>query len=182
MKSKLNVFWIQSMFSMRRKGEKVVMHIQVCTVRIDLSWRQGHASSSEQFMMDLPKIGESWGLCMAGFERMGWCNIYKHRIRGKMTQIDGWQRFVLPHTQTTTVNDIRCPWTCISVLGSLSIQLSISGHRAWLYATVGVTSAYSHNVCILFSAHTLHNDSVCSTDASQREQRVSHSNSPIYGW
>lgn len=35
--------------------------------------------------------------------------------------------------------------------------------------------------CLLFSADTLHNDSVCSTDASQREQRVSDSNSCIYG-
>lgn len=32
-----------------------------------------------------------------------------------------------------------------------------------------MTSAYSHNVCLLFSADALHNDSVCSTDASQRE-------------
>lgn len=32
-----------------------------------------------------------------------------------------------------------------------------------------MTSTYSHNVCLLFSADTLHNDSVCSTDASQRE-------------
>lgn len=45
----------------------------------------------------------------------------------------------------------------------------------------GVTSVYSHNACLLFSADTSNNDSVCSTDASQREQRVSDSNNCIRG-
>ena len=42
-------------------------------------------------------------------------------------------------------------------------------HRAQLYNAVGVTSLYSHNVCFLFSADTLHNGSVCSTDASVQD-------------
>lgn len=96
---------------------------------------------------------------------------------GWATQIDGWQRFVLPRAQTATIADIRCPRACISAAGSVSIQLSISVHRAQLYNAVGVTSLYSHNVCFLFSADTLHNGSVCSTDATQRERCVSDSSS-----
>lgn len=135
--------------------------------------------SSEQCITDLPWISETWGLWMAGFKRTGWCNVYIHRIRGRATWIDGWQRFVLLRTQIG-VTGSRCPRACISVADSVSIQLSISGHLARLYATA-VTSVYSHNVCLLLSDDVLHNDSICSTDASQREQRVSDSKSCIYG-
>lgn len=147
-------------FSRTTKGEKVI-HIQVCTVRRHFSEDKVMPLFSEQLVTDLQSLVSAW--------RTGWCNVHEHRIRSEVTHIDGWRRSVLPRGQAAAVIGARCPSACISVVGSLIIQLSISGHRVWLCATAGVTSAYSHNVCLLFSADALHNDSVCSTDASQRE-------------
>lgn len=142
-------------------------------------WRQGHPSFFEQFTNDLPWISESRGICVAGLARSEWCNVYIHRIRGWATQIDRWKRCVLPHMQTAATN-IRYPWVCVNVAGSVSVQLSISGHRVRLYTEAGVTPVYSHNVCLLSLIRCIM--TVCSTDVSQREQRVSDSNSCIYGW
>lgn len=51
--------------------ETEVMHIQICTY--------------QPFISDLPRISESWGLCMAAFEGTELCNVYKDRIRGWAT-------------------------------------------------------------------------------------------------
>lgn len=167
---------------MSKKGEKEVMHIRVCTMRIYFS--KGKVTppslkSSSLISHESVNPGVSAWLDLRGRVDATFMNTGSEARRHRL--MDDSALFCVACTHAGAVTDIRCPRACISVAGSLSIQLSISGQRAWLYATAGVTPVYSHNACLLFGADTLHNDSVCSTDASQREQRVSDSNSRIYG-
>lgn len=119
------------------------------------------------FPTDIFLIGESRGLRAAGFGRPGVTKPFQNKgSEGR------WQRrmddsaLFCPTRKLT----LDVPRACISMTGPLKIQLSISRFRGWLYTVAGVTSVYSHNVWLLFSAHTLHNDSCCLTDASQRGQ------------
>lgn len=97
--------------------------------------------------------------------------IYSGSETGWHGLMDDSALFSLTHRQPPPTIDV--PWralACWALLAfsyqSTSVLLDHSLQRDWHLCTPAVSASF-------FSAHTLHNDSVCSADGYQREKRAS---------
>lgn len=70
----------------------------------------------------------------------------------EMTRTDGWKCFVLQRMQAA-VTTVSCPWMCISVASSVSIQLSIT--KSHVCFCTSDTWALPPNVYLIFSTDTV---------------------------